>query len=100
MLLRIPACMIALWTVPLIGWAQTLRVDTVAAAPACPAPSVDTTGWLSVAGTDVPAAVRLPRNFQEKHYDVTVGEIHRQEWRGELFTTFAIERRAGPDSLG
>jgi len=77
-----------------------VRIDTISAAPACPPPIVDTTTWTVITATEVPAEVRLPANYREKHYAVKVGDLRQQEWRGDLFTTFEIEASTGPDSLG
>ena len=76
------------------------RVLSQGGAPACPAPSVDTTGWVRVSADSVLLNLLLPPDMAEMHYEVTIGHpAPRQEWRRNPFARFSVRRVTGPDSL-
>src|SRR5712691_2370699 len=69
-------------------------------APACPAPSIDTTGWTRVSADSVLIDILLPPDLVKMHYEITIGHpAPHQEWRRDPFSRFAVKRLAGPDSL-
>ena len=82
------------------AFALTPNAVTSQGAPACPAPAIDTAGWLTITADSPSVSFALPPAYRRKFYAVTVGTPPpSQEWRRDPFVSFTIEERPGPDSL-
>jgi hypothetical protein len=63
-------------------------------APACPSPDVSEKEWRTVEINKVGISLRLPKKYQEKHWDVTVGAFVGATFRADHFEDLSFRVRS------